>query len=633
MAISYLLAPIPKWIIIGNDGLTAGGAKLYTKSSLDKVADKPVYQDPAGTIPWTNPIVFDANGTKGPFYWKTDSANPLDTYYLEVYDANNNLLWTLDDYFPSGGGGGGGSTTTYLPLRNLIANNVFIDHIDDTANPTNTTNLVIAPSNHHGFTPDLINPVSPANGTVGPDIRFVKNNTTAADEIKFEDFALGINPFTGDVTPVQYLRYICNTSPAGETLKAFQFPINQKVHNLENQRVTFTIWAKVAVTPVTLTLFTRQYFGSGGSPSGEILSSVGTLSLSTAWQAFNVQFTIPNIAGGTVLGTTGDDALYLQLGMPLGVPCDVWFTKPSLFLGEVGSAGVGGPGFADFDTYDEIDSVTQTPRTGDIITSMRGAPRRGWVAMNDRTIGSASSGATNRANIDTFPLFKTIWDAVSNTWAPLQDSAGVATARGATAVADFSANRRLTLTRQLGRVLMGGNSSLTTSISFTAVAATSIITMGSSDNFPTGTPITVAPGVGGVLPAPLVANTVYYLVNLTASTYKLADSVDHAQATVPVTITLTTNGTPPNNVLSPMGAFLGEGKHQLTVGELARHTHPGAATITGNVAGSSANGITFGANNQAATLNVTNLQVAGDGLDQAHNTIQPSTITNVFIKL
>lgn len=440
MTISNLLAPIPKWVIINNTGTTAGGAKLYTKRSLNKVQDKAVYQDAAGTIPYTNPIIFDLNGVMGPFYWQVDSANLNDTYFLQAFDRDDNLLWTIDGFAPPGTGGGG-STTTYVPLNNLIANNVFIDHIDDTANPTNSTNLVIAPSNHHGFTPDLVNPVVSTYGVVGPDIRFVKNNTAATDQISFVTFALGADPLTGDVTPVQYLRYQCTNAPVGETFKSFQFPIVQKVSNLDNQAMTFTIWAKVAATSVNVPIYLVQYFGSGGAPSAPVQTLIGTLALSTTWTKYNIALTVPNTAGKT-LGDCGDDALYLQVGMPLGSLCDVWFTKPSLYVGNINPS-------LDFDSYDQIDSITQSPRTGDVKPSMRTSPPKGWVAMNDGSIGSATSGATNRANIDTFFLYKTLWDGVSDTYAP------VATGRGASAVADFAANKAMTLPRSLGRALAG----------------------------------------------------------------------------------------------------------------------------------------------------------------------------------
>src|SRR6185436_15079398 len=98
----------------------------------------------------------------------------------------------------------------------------------------------------------------------------------------------------------------------------------------------------------------------------------------------------------------------------------------------------------EFDDYDQINSINSTPRTGDIKTSLLSSAPNGWVAMNDGSIGNVGSGATNRANKDTFQLYKTIWDGVIDTWAP------VSTGRGASAVADFVAGKTLTLPKSLG---------------------------------------------------------------------------------------------------------------------------------------------------------------------------------------
>ena len=447
MSLAYLLAPIPKWIVINDVGTVAGGAKMYTYRSLNKIQQKPVFQDPGGTEPWTNPILFDLNGTQGPFYWEVDSASLNDTYYIEVYDSEDNLLFTIDDYFPPGSGGGG-TVTTYVPINNYITNNVFIDHIDDTANPVNSTNLVIAPANHKGFTPALLNPVVTSYGVVGPDIRFVKNNTAATDQITFPLFALASAPLTGDVTPVNYVRYQCTNTPAGETYKSFQFPICQKVKNLSNQEMTFRLWAAVTATPVTLTIYTLQYYGSGTAATAPVQTTIGTITLTTSWTPYVFSFTVPDVAGnslGTVGQQTDDDALYIQIGMPLGAACDVLFTKPSLYLGDIDPD-------TDFETYDEINSINSTFRTGDIKTSLSSSAPLGWVAMNDGSIGNVSSGATTRANQDTFQLYKTIWDGVSDTYAP------VSTGRGATAIADFIANKTLSLPLSLGRALAGAGS-------------------------------------------------------------------------------------------------------------------------------------------------------------------------------
>lgn len=68
----------------------------------------------------------------------------------------------------------------------------------------------------------------------------------------------------------------------------------------------------------------------------------------------------------------------------------------------------------------------------------------GWLLVDGKTIGSAASGATARANADTQALFAKLW-AFSAAAVPIFDSAGAATTRGADAAADFAANKRLPL--------------------------------------------------------------------------------------------------------------------------------------------------------------------------------------------
>lgn len=75
---------------------------------------------------------------------------------------------------------------------------------------------------------------------------------------------------------------------------------------------------------------------------------------------------------------------------------------------------------------------------------MASAPS-GYLKANGNTIGNATSGGTARANADASPLFVILWDNIANTELPIQDSTGVATTRGASAAADFAANKRLPL--------------------------------------------------------------------------------------------------------------------------------------------------------------------------------------------
>lgn len=449
--ITYSLAPEPVWYIVNLDGTPSGGAQLFTKHSLNKDADYPTYTDGTGSEEWPNPIIFDLNGTHKPIYFASDSADLTDTYYLRVLDKNGNLIWDADNFFPGGSGGGGGDVTTFTSIKNYIANNQIINHIPDNAGPL-PTNLVIAPSNHKGFTPSLINPVVGTYGVLGSDIRFIKSNTSATDSISFPIFALASPSLTPDVTPSNYIRYV-SSAGSSEAYKNFQFPITQKVKNLSQQAMTFTIWAAVTSTPVTLSIYLRQYYGSGTAATAESTSTrplIGTCSLTTTWTKFNIGFPVPNVAGNSI-GTPGlqtnDDAVYIQVEMPLNTSCDVLFTKPCLFLGTINPS-------IEFDTYDQIDSIDSTARCGDVKTSLLSSPPLGWLAMNDTTIGNAGSGATTAGDF-TFQLYSTIYTSVIDAWAPVS---GGRTAPGntmTTAIADFLAGKTLTMPLSLGRALAG----------------------------------------------------------------------------------------------------------------------------------------------------------------------------------
>jgi microcystin-dependent protein len=73
----------------------------------------------------------------------------------------------------------------------------------------------------------------------------------------------------------------------------------------------------------------------------------------------------------------------------------------------------------------------------------------GYVRANGRTIGNGSSGATERANADTATLYSLLWDSYSNTVCP------VSSGRGASAAADYAANKTIGLPDLRGRALFG----------------------------------------------------------------------------------------------------------------------------------------------------------------------------------
>lgn len=73
----------------------------------------------------------------------------------------------------------------------------------------------------------------------------------------------------------------------------------------------------------------------------------------------------------------------------------------------------------------------------------------GWVRCNGLTIGNASSSATERANADTANLFTHLWNEYSNS------VCAVSGGRGASAAADYAANKAIALPDMRGRGFFG----------------------------------------------------------------------------------------------------------------------------------------------------------------------------------
>lgn len=91
-----------------------------------------------------------------------------------------------------------------------------------------------------------------------------------------------------------------------------------------------------------------------------------------------------------------------------------------------------------------IPDATQIFGTRDVKIRFDDQPLTGYVRLNGRTIGSATSGASERANADTQSLFLQLWG-----YANISVVAG----KGASAAADWSANKQLVLPDMAGRLL------------------------------------------------------------------------------------------------------------------------------------------------------------------------------------
>lgn len=87
--------------------------------------------------------------------------------------------------------------------------------------------------------------------------------------------------------------------------------------------------------------------------------------------------------------------------------------------------------------------------TGDVLWQPKSGTRPGFVRHNARTIGSASSGATERANSDTQSLYTFLYTNFADTFCPVTGG------RGASAAADWAANKPIATLDLRGRAPFG----------------------------------------------------------------------------------------------------------------------------------------------------------------------------------
>jgi len=404
---------------------------MEVKSSLNPSLDKQVFQEPSGSVPYPEPVPFALNGTAGPFYWRIDSTQPDDLYFLNVFDAEGNPVFNIQNY-PIAGGGGGGGGTTVLSVKNIIVNNSFINNIGSTSSSPISDGTFLSPSAH--------------NNLFFPDMTYFHTGTLGAtDTITFNQFSpFGDNPFTPDYVTDYYVNYLCSNNPAGELSKGYRIPLSPFVSTMAGQTFSVKFRARCLAGANVINVRALQYFGSGGAPSSEVRTLDVPFSLTNNWTEYSLFITLPTVAGKTP-SDSSDDGTYLEIAFPLNQITNIDIGKVSCYPGTIAP-------MTDFETVQEIESQLETPRTGTIRPSSNPFSNNnnmnmqaGWIPLNDGTIGNALSGSTTRAKSDTWLLFKQLWENTVAADCPLFTSAGAPVAKGGTPLADWNANKRLRL--------------------------------------------------------------------------------------------------------------------------------------------------------------------------------------------
>ena len=564
--------------------------------------DNPLTLSAAGTIQ-------DPSGNDTiPFFYPYDETSTSDTppvqkYYITVDDSNGSRQFDRQDFpydlstnaTPSGGGSGGAGAA----FENLVINNEFWRNAGTITNPfmsANTAPVILAPSQHDSFR--------------FADIEYIVVGTGDTETVSFTKFSGPGQTLTGDITPEYYLDFNCTVSTGGETSKIISIPLSTHLLTLAGfQGATFTVQANVQSGTSNLEVNIVGDYGSNGL--AQIVQHLGTIVLNGSWTKYTFPFNFPNIVAGNI-SATADDGWYLQFVLP-NTATHIQLAKPSVFLSATVPTN-------DFATYDQIDSVINSPRTGDIRTSLNAFAPFGWVAANEKTIGSSGSAANTADNL-TWQLYNLLWNNVNDTFAP------VATGRGASAFDDFTANKAMTLPLMLGRALLG----LPPATTFTYANGTGIFTVTSNALFDVGSPVYLT-NTGGHIPTGFSLNTIYYAIPIAGSTTTLKLAQSYALAIAGTAfVPVSDNGTGTNSLNWALAGAFGEKQHKQLTGEVGSHTHP--LTNGASVWSTGGGGFDF-LDSSVNTIIATSIAVnQADNAVAPFNIVQPSVYLNVFFKL
>jgi hypothetical protein len=131
--------------------------------------------------------------------------------------------------------------------------------------------------------------------------------------------------FTPGTAPVagyegQFFLRMVTTTIGSCTAAGFEQFI-EDVRTFAGQTITVSFWAK-ADSARTVSLITRQNFGSGGSATTFV--EIGTASVTTSWARYSVTYAVPSVSGKTI-GTSS----YLSTGFRMttvanGGTLDLW---------------------------------------------------------------------------------------------------------------------------------------------------------------------------------------------------------------------------------------------------------------------------------------------------------------------
>ena len=154
-------------------------------------------------------------------------------------------------------------------------------------------------------------------------------STTTNGGFGFDRWSIGVNGGTGTYStqaftvgnaisgyePINFARIVTSGQAGGNYAQ-----LSQKIEDVRTcagQQVTISFYAKTASGTPKVSVELQQLFGSGGSPSSNIFTYAGQVTLSTSWVRHTITVVVPSISGKTI-GTANDHSLVLNFFVSAG---------------------------------------------------------------------------------------------------------------------------------------------------------------------------------------------------------------------------------------------------------------------------------------------------------------------------
>lgn len=171
---------------------------------------------------------------------------------------------------------------------------------------------------------------STTSATYGFD-RWAQYNSGGTVTYSTQAFTVGTQ--VGDYQPERYARLVTSGQSAAGDYGLLRQTI-EDVRTFAGATVTVSFWAKAntsaLATPAKMAVELTQAFGSGGSPSADVNTYAGQVTLTTSWARYSVTVAVPSISGKTI-GTTANTS---------GVQLNLWVSAGSTYNSRTGTLGI-----------------------------------------------------------------------------------------------------------------------------------------------------------------------------------------------------------------------------------------------------------------------------------------------------